>query len=213
MACGSFKTRNTKPLRDPTNYQACLKLKTRTGKFLRRMQARPGSWRFTARITGGSLVSLDGQRHGSFPIDHGRGLAAPPENGDNAGQWQRRAPIAGTGGSCRLCRAYCDWTIDPTACVDSGCPNLYAYDDERAAASSAASSACSRPRSTSRCSSASARTTAAGSACCAPTAGRSRSAGRRSSVAYGDRLPPIGCVNPEFAEPVDGEPFRITARV
>ncbi len=37
----------------------------------------------------------------------------------------------------------------------------------------------------------------------------------RASVerAYADRLPPVGCVNPEFAEPVDGEPFRITARV
>ena len=35
------------------------------------------------------------------------------------------------GGSCRLCRAYCDWTVDPTACVDTACPNLYAYDDER----------------------------------------------------------------------------------
>jgi hypothetical protein len=55
-----FKTRNPKPLRDPTSYQACLKLKTRTGKFLRRMQARPGSWRFTARITDGSLVTSTG---------------------------------------------------------------------------------------------------------------------------------------------------------
>jgi len=55
-----FKTRDTRPLRDPTNYQACLKLKTRTGKFLRRMQARPGSWRFTARITDGSLVTSTG---------------------------------------------------------------------------------------------------------------------------------------------------------
>ena len=37
----------------------------------------------------------------------------------------------------------------------------------------------------------------------------------RASVerAYADRLPLIGCVNPEFAEPVDGEPFRVTARV
>ena len=55
-----FKTRNKKPLRDPTNYQACLRLNTRTGKFVRRMQARPGSWRFTTRITSGSLVSTRG---------------------------------------------------------------------------------------------------------------------------------------------------------
>jgi hypothetical protein len=52
-----FQTRNKKPLSDPTNYQACLKLKTRTGKFLRRMQDRPGSWRFTTRVTAGSLVT------------------------------------------------------------------------------------------------------------------------------------------------------------
>jgi hypothetical protein len=51
-----FQTRNKKPLSDPTNYQACLKLKTHTGKFLRRMQERPGPWRFTTRITAGSLV-------------------------------------------------------------------------------------------------------------------------------------------------------------
>ncbi len=55
-----FNTRNGKALRDPTNYQACLKLKTRTGKFLRRMQDRPGPWRFTARITTGSLVGSTG---------------------------------------------------------------------------------------------------------------------------------------------------------
>lgn len=55
-----FRTHNAKPLADPTPYQACLKLKTRTGKFLRRMQARHGSWKFTARITDGSLVRSTG---------------------------------------------------------------------------------------------------------------------------------------------------------
>jgi hypothetical protein len=55
-----FQTRNKKALRDPTNYQACLKLKTRSGKFLSRMQARPGSWRFSTRITAGSLVTTRG---------------------------------------------------------------------------------------------------------------------------------------------------------
>lgn len=55
-----YSTRNTTPLGDPTNYQACLKLKTRTGKFLRRMQDRKGSWRFTTRITDGSLVTSTG---------------------------------------------------------------------------------------------------------------------------------------------------------
>jgi hypothetical protein len=51
---------NARPLRDPTNYQACIKLKTRTGKFHRRMQAAKGGWTFTARVTQGSLVRSTG---------------------------------------------------------------------------------------------------------------------------------------------------------
>ena len=51
---------NARPLADPTNYQACIKLKTRTGKFLRRMQAAKGDWTFTVRITQGSLVKSTG---------------------------------------------------------------------------------------------------------------------------------------------------------
>jgi hypothetical protein len=55
-----FQTRDKTPLRDPTNYQACLKLKTKSGKFLKRMQQAPGQWTFTARVTAGSLVSTTG---------------------------------------------------------------------------------------------------------------------------------------------------------
>jgi hypothetical protein len=55
-----FQTRNKKPLADPTNYQACLALNTRTGKFVRHMKNSHGSWRFTTRITAGSLVRSTG---------------------------------------------------------------------------------------------------------------------------------------------------------
>ena len=123
------------------------------------------------------------------------------------------SPHPPSGGSCRLCRAYCDWTIDPSACVDAACPNLYAYDDdagrrivgcvERVFAAEIDLEVFERVRAENR-----------------GRFGLLRADRRplpicRASVerAYADRLPAIGCVNPEFAEPVDGEPFRITARV
>ena len=117
------------------------------------------------------------------------------------------------GGSCRLCRAYCDWTVDPTACVDAACPNLSAYDDERGRrivgcvervfTAEIDLEAFERVREANRGRFGLLR------------AGRRPLPICRASVerAYADRLPPVGCVNPEFAEPVDGEPFRITARV
>lgn len=129
------------------------------------------------------------------------------------GEMTASNPHADTAGSCRLCRAYCDWTIDPSACVDTGCPNLYAYDDaagrrivgcvERVFSAEIDLEVFQLIREANR-----------------GRFGLLRADRRplpvcRASVerAYADRLPPIGCVNPEFAEPVDGEPFRITARV
>jgi hypothetical protein len=112
-----------------------------------------------------------------------------------------------------MCRAYCDWTVDPTACVDAACPNLYAYDDERGRrivgcvervfTAEIDLEVFERVRESNRGRFGLLR------------AGRRPLPICRASVerAYADRLPPVGCVNPEFAEPVDGEPFRITARV
>ena len=123
------------------------------------------------------------------------------------------SPHAGTGGSCRLCRAYCDWTIDPSACVDAGCPNLYAYDDqagrrivgcvERVFSAEIDLEVFERIREANRGRFGLLRADRRPLPICRASV----------EVAYGDRLPPVGCVNPEFAEPVDGEPFRITARV
>lgn len=33
-------------------------------------------------------------------------------------------------GQCRMCNAYCDKVVDPSACIAASCPFLYAYDDE-----------------------------------------------------------------------------------
>ncbi len=118
---------------------------------------------------------------------------------------------AGDSGSCRLCRVYCDWTIDPGGCVDGACPNLYAYDDaagrrvvgcvERVFTAEIDLAVLTRVREAN-----------------GGRFGPLRAARRplpvcRSAVerAYVSRLPPAGCVNPEFAEPTEGEPFRVTA--
>ena len=33
-------------------------------------------------------------------------------------------------GECRQCRTFCDKLIEPSGCVEMGCPYLYSYDDE-----------------------------------------------------------------------------------
>ena len=33
-------------------------------------------------------------------------------------------------GECRRCRTFCDKLIEPSGCVEMGCPYLYSYDDE-----------------------------------------------------------------------------------
>jgi hypothetical protein len=115
-------------------------------------------------------------------------------------------------GSCRLCRAYCDWVVEPGGCVDRGCPSLYAYDDaggrriigcvERVFTAELDLAVMERVRAA------------------APDRrfGGLRAARRplpvcRAEVqrAYVRRLPVIGCVNPEFAEPHDGPAFRVVA--
>jgi hypothetical protein len=118
---------------------------------------------------------------------------------------------AADSGSCRLCRVYCDWTIDPAGCVDSACPNLYAYDD---AAGRRVVGCVERVFTTEIDLEVLARIREAHGGRFGPL----RAARRplplcRSAVerAYGDRVPAAGCLNPEFAEPTEGEPFRVTA--
>ena len=116
----------------------------------------------------------------------------------------------GSGGSCRLCRAYCDWVVDPAGCVEQECPNLYAYDDvegrrvigcmERVFAPELDREALDRARGETRGRLGGLRAIRRPLPIC-------RSAVER---AYPARLPAAGCINPEFAEPVDGEAFRVT---
>ncbi len=111
--------------------------------------------------------------------------------------------------SCRRCRVYCDWVIDPVGCL--GCSRLYAYDarDGRRYAGCVERvhgaevdlrvlEACAeeeRPFGGLR-------------------AGRVPLPICRSAVdcAYPRREPDIGCVNPEFHEPPEGGRFVVEVR-
>ena len=112
--------------------------------------------------------------------------------------------------SCRRCRVYCDWTVDPSACVARSCSNLYAYDGpdgrrwvgclERVFAADVelaplVEAVAERRRFGSlRCSRAPLEICPAG-----------------VERAYERREPALGCVNPEFAEPPGGDSFRVVA--
>ncbi len=111
--------------------------------------------------------------------------------------------------SCRRCRVYCDWVVDPVACL--GCSRLYAYDAKdgrryvgcvegvhRAEVELAALESC----------------LADGRAFGAIRAARVPLAicSARVEAAYPQRLPEIGCVNPEFREPPEGGTFTISVR-
>jgi hypothetical protein len=121
------------------------------------------------------------------------------------------SPYTGDGGTCRLCRAYCDWVVDPTACVDRACPNLYAFDDpsgrrvvgclERVFAAEIDLDAFTRIRDAHGGRFGVLRATRRPLPVCA--AGVER--------AYPRRLGPAGCINPEFAEPHDRPAFTVTA--
>jgi hypothetical protein len=116
-------------------------------------------------------------------------------------------------GSCRLCRAYCDWVIDPVGCIDARCANLYGYDDaagrrvvgclERVFEPELDLAAFLRLRSDLN-----------------GRGGGLRAARRPLPIcrgvveqAFRHRLPAAGCVNPEFAEPLTGDPFRVARGV
>ena len=171
------------------------------------------------------LVALHDAHHGRLarqtrratsPFVPGRPRAGACRPGAERGQcreWQRRAltrePAVRAGSAGRTATGR---SIRPRASTPAARTSTRTT-TRRVAASSAASSACSRPRSTSRCSSA-IREANSGRFGLLRADRRPLPICRASvEVAYGDRLPAIGCVNPEFAEPVDGEPFRITARV
>ncbi len=113
-------------------------------------------------------------------------------------------------GSCRLCRAYCDWVIDPVVCIETPCPNLYAYDDlagrrivgcvERVFDAELDLEAFEDARRASKTTLPGLRAVRRPLPVC----------GSRVLMTYERRLPEAGCVNPEFAEPTSGETIRVT---
>ena len=111
--------------------------------------------------------------------------------------------------SCRRCRVYCDWVVDPLGCL--GCSRLCAYDAKDGGryvgcvegvhlaelALQVLESCVEEGR----------------------TYGGNRAArvplpicAARVDSAYPQRIPEIGCVNPEFHEPPGGGAFTIGVR-
>jgi hypothetical protein len=113
---------------------------------------------------------------------------------------------------CRRCRVYCDWVVEPTACVERECVNLYAvegldgrryvgclmrvFGPEVDAEDLEAARGVRGGFGALRCS-------------------REPLPICRASVerAYPQRETPLGCLNPEFAEPPASDSFRVVARV
>lgn len=110
--------------------------------------------------------------------------------------------------SCRQCRAYCDWVVEPTSCRTSGCPHLFSSTDvggERFAL----------------CIHGILPADLAERELDAAITQRKRLGGLRAArlplprcdawieTTYPRRLAEIGCVNPEFFEPLAGDPFTV----
>ena len=112
-------------------------------------------------------------------------------------------------GSCRRCRVYCDWVVEPTGCL--GCSRLYAYDAkdgrryvgcvERVYAAELDLSILEQRAEEGR--------RFGGIRCVRAPLPICQVVVER---AYPRRLPEIGCVNPEFAEPPEGGAFVVTLR-
>jgi hypothetical protein len=116
------------------------------------------------------------------------------------------------GGSCRLCRVYCDWVIDLAGCQDTACVNLYGYDDAEGRRVIGCLAGVFRAELDRE----------------AVDGVRAQQGGRfgglravrrplpvcRAAVerAYPSRVEAVGCLNPEFAEPHVGPAFRVTMR-
>lgn len=111
--------------------------------------------------------------------------------------------------SCRTCRVYCDWVIEPIGCL--GCDRLYAYDGangrrwvgclERVFDAEIDLRALEE-------------VATRGEAFGALRAARVPLERCRGSVeqAYPRRRPAIGCVRPEFAEPPGRDAFAVSLR-
>ena len=111
--------------------------------------------------------------------------------------------------SCRRCRVYCDWVVDPLGCL--GCSRLYAYDAKDGRRYVGCVEGVHRAELELQVLEASVEDGRA--------FGGVRAARLPLSIctakvdpAYPQRLPDIGCVNPEFHEPPGGGTFTISVR-
>jgi hypothetical protein len=113
---------------------------------------------------------------------------------------------------CRRCRVYCDWVVEPTACVERECVNLYAVEGldgrryvgclMRVFGPEIDADELDRAR---------ARRQGFGGLRCLREPLPICAAG--VETAYPQRETPLGCLNPEFAEPPASDSFRVIARV
>lgn len=111
--------------------------------------------------------------------------------------------------SCRRCRTYCDWVVDPAGCVAAACPRLYAHTArdgtrwvgclEGVLPGELAHTALLE---------ATARGGFGPLRCARRPLPICRSAVQRT---FADRIPEIGCVNPEFPERPGADPFTVVA--
>ena len=108
-------------------------------------------------------------------------------------------------GSCRLCRAYCDWVVDPLGCLDASCPNLYAFDDR----SGRRVVGCLERVYEAQLDLASIEELRDGTAALRALRRPLPICRAHAERTYPRRLPAVGCVNPEFAEPTDRPAFRV----
>ena len=109
--------------------------------------------------------------------------------------------------SCRRCRVYCDWVVDPLACL--GCSRLYAYDardGRRYAGCVEGVHVAEIDLAVLEAHAAEGRPFGGIRAARLPLARCAASV----DAAYPQRLPGIGCVNPEFGEPPGGGAFTVT---
>ena len=111
--------------------------------------------------------------------------------------------------SCRRCRVYCDWVVEPTGCL--GCARLYAFDAKdgrRYVGCVEGVHAAEVDLRTLEASVEEGRVFGGIRAARVPPP----ICDARIDAAYPARLPEIGCVNPEFHEPPGGGAFTVSVR-
>lgn len=111
--------------------------------------------------------------------------------------------------SCRRCRVYCDWVVDPLGCL--GCSRLYAYDAKDGRRYVGCVEGVHLAELELQVLEASVEE---GRAFGGVRAARLPLPICSATVdpAYPQRLPEIGCVNPEFHEPPGGGTITISVR-